>query len=396
MKILLGGIPLGCDNVGDESIIGCVVELFRGMLPTAELTVSTAKPEETAGLLHVECIPLLGFAGESIREIECAMQRYDCFVWAGATGLSDYPQVAVNLLTAAQRVGVRVVVWSVGMDSELNPAFFRVGGKKKRLFRFLSRLTGGKWDGVKWFERWLCARMKRRIAAALVGCDAVFVRDEQSQQELVACGFSHSTVSADSALLQATAPDTAIPKQVLRWCRDGELIGVCLSAQRAVQASEGLRKELDRQLDDPDKRIVFIPMNPVTDAALMAEFRAQMRNRERTLLVVDCPNPAVVQAIAMKCSVIISSRLHLLILASNVDTPVIGIGRGSKIDNFLANFGLAPAGTFDACDITHLRKELARLLERPTEFCRKNHEIRPLMLARLRHAEETVAQLLAK
>ena len=53
MKILLGGVPLGCDNIGDEAIIACVVKLLRGLFPAAELTVSTREPEKTAKLLGI-------------------------------------------------------------------------------------------------------------------------------------------------------------------------------------------------------------------------------------------------------------------------------------------------------------------------------------------------------
>ena len=29
MRLLLGGIPLGCDNIGDEAILECVVAMLR-------------------------------------------------------------------------------------------------------------------------------------------------------------------------------------------------------------------------------------------------------------------------------------------------------------------------------------------------------------------------------
>ena len=36
MKVLLGGIPLGCDNIGDEAIIACVVKMLKDSLPGVE------------------------------------------------------------------------------------------------------------------------------------------------------------------------------------------------------------------------------------------------------------------------------------------------------------------------------------------------------------------------
>ena len=31
MKILLGGVPFGCDNIGDEAILASVIGLVRGI-----------------------------------------------------------------------------------------------------------------------------------------------------------------------------------------------------------------------------------------------------------------------------------------------------------------------------------------------------------------------------
>ena len=66
------------------------------------------------------------------------------------------------------------------------------------------------------------------------------------------------------------------------------------------------------------------------------------------------------QAAAQCCDVIVSSRLHLLILAANVRTPLVGIARGSKVSNFLKNFDLTPAGNVDQCDFAKIESEIER------------------------------------
>ena len=46
MKILLGGVPFGCDNIGDEAILASVIGLVRGICRDAELVVSTGDREQ--------------------------------------------------------------------------------------------------------------------------------------------------------------------------------------------------------------------------------------------------------------------------------------------------------------------------------------------------------------
>ena len=124
MKILLGGIPLGCDNIGDEAIIACVVKMLKESIPGVQLTVATADPA-TAGRLGVSVAPLYGFTPEypvTHPSLATAFSRYDAYVWCGATGLSDYPHVALDLLEIAQKAGVATYVWGVGMDDGADPA----------------------------------------------------------------------------------------------------------------------------------------------------------------------------------------------------------------------------------------------------------------------------------
>ena len=130
MKILLGGIPLGCDNIGDEAIIAGVVKMLKESLPGVALTVATADPA-TADLLGVAVVPPFGFAGKSLDGFAEAVRAHDAYIWCGATGLSDYPHVALDLLETAQNAGVPTYIWGVGMDDELNPVFFRARGKRR-------------------------------------------------------------------------------------------------------------------------------------------------------------------------------------------------------------------------------------------------------------------------
>ena len=349
MKLLLGGVPLGCDNIGDEAIIASVVALLRSLFPDVEITVCTKDRDGTAQKLNVETAPLYGFPPEQqLDDFSQLVKRFDAYIWFGATGLSDYPNTALPLLTAARQQGVKTIVWCVGMDSQLNPAFFKVHGKK----RLLLSLFGA----VKWYERRLCRAAGERIRAELSQCAFVSVRDPQSAEELKKIGLSDIVVSADTAILQPTAPQPP-----LHIDNSLERIGFCISAQREIAHLDQMLQLWDDLTDAPRRRLVLLPMNPKTDKPLMWDLSRKMKHPDRVELL-ESDDPAVVQAATAQCRVVVSSRLHLLILSSNVGTPIVGITRGSKIPNWLANFGLKDAGSVYECDFDAIKASVEKFI----------------------------------
>ena len=334
-KILLGGIPLGCDNIGDEAILACVVRMLKESVPGVELTVATADPA-TKELLGVEVVPPFGFAGHGLEGFAEVVRRHDAYVWCGATGLSDYPHMALDLLEMAQGAGVPTFIWGVGMDDELNPVFFKAHGKRRLLLRAFGL--------VGWYERRLRARLARRIARILPRCKGVWLRDPQSAGMLAATGFPGAGVAADSAILVGSDRSVASPKGAPARgsgaLAASPVLGLCISTQRQVADLAGVG-ELIAAVRKSGVRVLGIPMNPKTDRALL----------ER--LGVDCipgTTPEAVAAAAATCDVVLSSRLHLLILAANVGTPILGIARGSKLANWLANFSRTVEGSVYDCD----------------------------------------------
>ena len=274
------------------------------------------------------------FAGCSKAGFADALRGHDAYIWCGATGLSDYPHVALDLLEIAQREGVATYVWGVGMDDELNPVFFKASGKRRLVLRCLGLLG--------WYERRLRGTLARRIAAVLPQCRGVWLRDPQSTAMLAQNGFAGAKVTADSAILLRNQPGK-------RNASDGEQVaapdsrhtfGICISTQRQVADLGGV-KGLIAAVRESGARVIGIPMNPKTDRSLLES------------LGVECisgTTPEAVMEAAAKCDVVLSSRLHLLILAANAGTPGLGIARGSKLANWLSNFGSTVEGSVYDCD----------------------------------------------
>lgn len=401
MKILLGGVPFGRNNVGDEAILECVTRIVREAAPHAQLTVSTDDGPATREKLGVETLPLFGFAPPySKKEMEAALRAHDVFIWAGATGLSDYPEIPCAMFRIAQAAKRKTILWSVGMNDELNPAKYRVlPGRLRTVLNTIRGATGGSFDAVTWEEHRRIQRAKTAIVKTLEKADLVVVRDPESAVQLRACGLRREIITgADSALLLTSAPlaHVAMPPELRTTLTSPSIrIGFCVSAQRAIRNEEHLVALFDRLVQERNAHIVFIPMNPQTDAALMTALRQRMLHPERAFVLNGRYEPAEILAIAEQMDVIASSRLHLLIFSSIAHVPIIGISRGSKVDNFLAPFGLQSVGSVEACNFDALFAETCRLLDTKKTFQEKSQHVRHDLLCRLNTARQHLAKVLA-
>ena len=392
MNILLGGVPLGCDNIGDEAIVACVVRLLRTLVPSVRLTVCTRDGENTSRLPDVATVPLYGFPPDpDLPGFAAEVGKHDVFIWFGATGLSDYPERGLRLLDIARKAGVKTVVWGVGMNSQLNPVFYRAAGKRLALLRLLSKCSFGSLDWTEIYENFLRNRTRKHIRRSLEACELVVLRDEESTEEVAKCGFRRAVTGADTAILQESSA-----KLPLEPAPDALRVGFCISAQNAVLDLDGVKKLWRSLLERPGFRIVLIPMNPKTDRALMLKLASGLDHSER----IEClasDLPADVQACASQCRIVVSSRLHLLILASNVLVPGLGIERGSKIANYLKTFGRTSSGSVDNCDFAALEREILELAGTPVETVRaRMSSVMAGMHARLDDASALLKQVLVE
>ncbi len=396
MKILMGGIPLGCDNIGDEAIIANAIAIVRRARPDAEITVSTKQEAEYRRRFGVRTIPLYGFdPAYPVREFAQAVARFDVYMWAGATGLSDYPDMGCALLEMAQKHRVATIIWQVGMSDTLNPYYFRLSGKRLRLCRLLRPLLPNLRNA--WEARRIAAARKRiyRLAGQ---CRLVVTRNAESLQALNRCGSLPGAISgADSAILQ-----TAVSAECLAWPDEADRrryrqaprkIAVCLASQSPVRDLDSFAAWMDAAaVRDPSLLFVLVPMNLKTDHPVLSVLRDKMAHPESALLT-GFPEPEEVQAVAGGCDLVISSRLHLLIFGTNELVPGIGISRGDKIDAFLRRFGLSCCGSTDQVDYAAMTEQMTRLLNDPG-FAERARPVRQAMLAELAETERKLAEAL--
>lgn len=397
MKILLGGVPFGCDNIGDEAILASVIGLVRDICPDAELIVSTGDQTGTERKFGLKTVPLYGFdPAVPADRLGEALDGVDFYIWAGATGLSDYPEMACTLLETAQTKGVRTIVWGVGMNDVFNPYFFTLHSKKKKLADMLKSCFGFDME-KRWIERRV-RYIRQRLALTLGRCDLIVLRDPKSLEVLRLCApFPDAVAGADTAILQKQCRPDALPwrESERDLFRSASMrMALCVSEQNRIREFDKFTGWLDGMIEThPGLLIVTIPMNPKKDFLVMEEMKQRSKHPDR-ILSLRFLEPEEVQAVVAECSVIVSSRLHLLILGLNNLVPGVGIARGSKIEYFLSRFGLTTAGTTDALDLPRLTESVEWALTHQDEFKRRAASVRAGLLADLDRAKELLKQTL--
>lgn len=395
-RILLAGVPLGCDNVGDEAILAAVVELVREVLPKADITVSTREHDQTPKKLSVKTCPLFGFDPLKPDEptLEEVLKQQDLVIWPGATGLSDYPEIPLSIMETAQSMNIPTMLFCTGMNTELNPYLYQLQpGKRKLVYQCIRMASLGIIDLAASYRSKKESATRERIRKVLPAMKARVVRDPESLEIVRSCLKDLPApveLGADPALITQAWPmdQIKLSPTCTDWLQDSAIrkIGLCISAQSPVTNLQEMASAMDDLIEKEHAVIVGLPMNPITDAALLEDFKALLRNKDKLEIAYDCPEPEEITAIAAKMDVVISSRLHLLILSTIHQVPIIGISRGSKVTNFTQPLGIKDVGSVQSLDVPALTEEVLRLINDKPGYETHARSVMESMLQRLDHA----------
>ena len=402
-RILIGGVPFGRDNVGDEAILECVVAIVGSINPEAEIWVSTDDRAATEKKLGVKTVPLFGFdaPGFNYDEMSAVIDAVDAFVWAGATGLSDYPEVPLYLLHIAHERKKKTAIFCTGMNAELNPYLYRLlPGKRHKIYNLIRKLSFGSIDLIRQYEN---KKRQQTIAMMREGINTaqlVILRDQQSLEamhKLIGVPEASVLIGSDPAIEIVPKPvaSSRFSDAIKSICSESNRkIGLCLSAQSPVRQIDDLAGLLSRLIASSGVKIVGIPMNPVTDAELLNAFQNKLEQPNAMCVAEGRYEPDEIAGLASEMDVVISSRLHLLIFASITLTPFIGISRGSKITNFTSQFQLPDIGNVSTINMAGLEDEIIRLFNEHEQFEQIAKVVRAGMLKRLETAKSSLSELL--
>ena len=322
MKIGIVG-NYGNDNNGDEAILlGILRQLLHTFPITIEdITVFSNNPQQTANRYGVRSYPLYYKQKKNISTFmhtyklnKDFVQNLDLLVIGGGGILMDFYKREAQLFGTyalmAKNSNVPYVVYGCGAG----PIHTSFG---------------------KWSLRFLC-----RFA------ESISVRDPESKQLLESIGVRRPisiigdpafTLKAPTKKQSATPTKigvSAVPFYNLNYWPQG-------SEAKYKAYVVGMARNLDEVAKEFPVKITFFGTKYPQDVEVTKHIKHEMKYQENVEIIEANLQPEEILRVTSEQDIIIGTRLHSLILATDTETPVIAVSYHQKVNNFMKLAGLS-------------------------------------------------------
>lgn len=361
-RLLISG-AYGYGNIGDEAILRGMLVALREAIPDADFVVLSGNPAVTRTQHEVKAIHRVLFL-PSLRQMVAfglsrtgraqtwelirQMRQADVFIVGGGGLLYD----RVNTTKAMWLEKFYLFGWPIShWATEI--ALARGLGKPAILYGV------GIGPVTTRLGRLLLERITRQVAL-------ITVRDQASHAVLsrFRVPADHIQVTADPAILMSPASYAEVSGILSQAGMSGDKhprIGLALrswylyamsnkatATERQAKWERVMAEAADRLVQSLNAKLVFVPMQdypePFDDAACADRVIAQMKHRERVRRLPRGLDPSAVMAVLGAMDLVVAMRLHALILAAAMSTPVVGIIYDPKVRGFLESIGQPDAG----------------------------------------------------
>jgi polysaccharide pyruvyl transferase CsaB len=342
MKIVLSGY-YGFNNAGDELILESIVREIRAGRKDADITVLSVCPEMTTAHYRVKAINRWNWSAviRAVRSCDMLLSGGGGLFQDGTGSLSLYYYLLIILI--ARLFGKKVFIYGVGVNKLRKCNARLTAWVLNQAFRITVRED----ESCRLLLEWGCRKEKIELTA-----DPVLLMDVDMKE------INHRN------------PQVTL---ILRPPRQGKW---------PVETFAKLADVIQQRLS---ARIVLIPFHLQQDMAFTHAVQGVM-NMPSTI-VEWRTTQELRQAVGLS-DIIISQRLHGLILAALHGVPLIGISDDPKIDRFLRELG--QKNIMNVADVDHysLLPVILDTWEWRDDFRKKAHTMLPSFKIRARRMSE--------
>ncbi|SOB90881.1 polysaccharide pyruvyl transferase CsaB [Ureibacillus xyleni] len=321
MKIGIVG-NYGNDNNGDEAILLSIIRQLQKafQIETSNITVFSNNPKQTAEHYGVQSFPLYYKNGNAIKtfiktynqNVE-VVKKLDFVVIGGGGILMDLYKREAPLYGSyammAKNAKVPYVVYGCGAG----PLNTGLG---------------------KWFIKYMAKHAQN-----------ISVRDPKSKQLLQQIGVKREVhLIGDPAFSLEVERNgfserpkkvgvTAVPYYNASYWPTGD-------ETLYNNYITGMAKNLDKLIEEFQVDVTFFATKYPQDADVTKDIQQQMQQGNKTSIIDENLKPQKLLDLSAGFDVLVGTRLHSLILATDANTPIIGVSYHTKVNDFLQMAGL--------------------------------------------------------
>lgn len=310
----------GFNNVGDEAILVSIIESLKKSVDDVDITVLSANPNMTSKKHEVRAVDR-----KSIKGIFKAIKECDLFISGGGSLLQDVTSrrsiiyyLVVLLIALVYRK--KILIYSQGIGP-INETFNRIFTK-----------------------------------IVLNKCDVITIRDNKSKTELLDMGITKPPmyVSAD--------PVIGLSKVGLNFGQsilgnEKKVIGFAMRGwKNNKEFNEKICKVADKVVSELGYHVAFIPFHYGEDMKIMEYMKKHMKNN--ALFIDKRYEINEMLSIIGACDLLVGVRLHSLIFAAVMNTPMVAISYDPKINSFMESINHDTSTNVKKLDEDKLLKDI--------------------------------------
>jgi polysaccharide pyruvyl transferase CsaB len=333
-------------NAGDEAYFATMVDMFRKYLGEVQINAFSDRPERDRSRYNVETIYSGGSlikTFSSFFKIIRAIMNCDVYVWGSGQILRDdtgikSPLYRLSRPFLAKILRKKVMAYAPG-----------IGPLETRTGRFLARRVLNTFDLItvrETFSKELLEGLGVSKPNILVTVDPAFGLNVAASQD-VARMLKEIGIDETEATLVGIAPfgpafrgvRSLLPAKYQvkfdMWKQGGK--------DKYYKHIEIMAETCDYVIEKYKAKLIFIAQDASwqgLDDRITNDIISMIRDQDSVVsLNADDYSPGLLKGIMGKMEVLIGGRLHSLILACGICTPVIGICFEQKIKNFASVIG---------------------------------------------------------
>lgn len=350
----------GFHNSGDDSILKAMVDSLRKARPGIRILALSNDPAETRESYGIEAIHRFDFP-----RILSNMRKTRLLISGGGSLIQDVTSdksltYYLTIIRLGVMMGAKVMLYANGIGPICHES------NNKKIQRVLNQV------------------------------DLITLREPSSLEELKRFGVTRPEicVTADPAFTLTPAPKEEAERLLsLAGLPEGKpYLGIALRPWRqsdrelesaVADAADYLRKEYGME-------ILLIPMQEARDLAIAQKTKSLMK--EPAYILEGQPTPAQLLSVVGGAELVLGMRLHTLIYAAKMGTPVIGLTYDPKVDATMAYLGQDYTVSAHRVNPITLRRYLDEIVSGHDRLCRELQEAGRIFC---RKAEENTMRALA-